>query len=76
MGCPAAEETDELVIRERMVVILRALYWHRLKLTTADVARLVGIRWDSAYETMLLIERITPELRKDTDGWCIEFPQK
>ena len=67
------EATEELVTRERMVLILRELYWHRKKLTTADIARLVGIQWHNAYDTMLLIERLAPELRKDAEGWWVDF---
>lgn len=65
---------DGLVTTERVAIVLRALKIASRrgeKLTTAALGRLVCIRWDSADEMIVKIERVTPELARDLDGWYL-----
>jgi hypothetical protein len=65
---------DRLVTTERVAIVLRALRIASgggMKLSTAAIARLVSIRWDSADEMIVKIERVTPELTRDLDGWYL-----
>ena len=70
-----AVDTDELVTTERVAVVLRALLIRsrqNKKLTTAAIARLIGIHWLNAALMMGKIERVVPELRRDPDGWWLD----
>lgn len=70
-----AVDTDELVTTERVAIVLRALKIASRrgeKTTTAAVARLVSIAWNNADAMLTKIERVTPELRRDLDGWWLD----
>lgn len=61
-------EAHELIgTTDRVTVVVWALAEGR-KLTTADVARMTGLRWKGAYRLLCRVSRIIP-IRQDIDGW-------
>ncbi len=63
----AAPDLPELTARERAALVTYLLWVRRERLTTADVARLTGLRRRGAHELMAAISRVLP-LRQGRDG--------